>query len=151
MKNSVIKALKDLGCQPEINKTNDITFKYQGEYFVIQILSKRIIRIGDFWWYELKLDDPKLEYLKEAINFTNINGPVTVLYSINQEESILGVHCMCQTGFFEEVSDIKDYLAYLLNDCFRAQQEVKERVTALINKEQIANTTNERVKIKGFK
>ena len=151
MKEFIINLLKSIGCQPEVNKTGDVTFMYQGEYFVIQILSERLVRICDLWWLEMKLDDPRSEYLKEAINLTNQSSPVTVLYSVNQEKSLLGVHCVCQTDLFKEVPDMDSYMAYLLDSCFKAQQEVNGKLSALIHDVQTVKTPDERVKIKGFK
>ena len=151
MENFIVELLKQMGCQPEVDKEDGIRFKYQGENFLIQILTERLIRIGDYWWLELKLDNPMLEYLKEAINLTNQSSQVTVMYSINQDESLLGVHCVCQTGFYKEVPDIGVYLTYLLDSCFKAQREVKVRLSSLINREQTDRTSHERIKVKGFK
>ena len=151
MENFIVELLKQMGCQPEVDKEDGIRFKYQGESFLIQILTERLIRIGDYWWLELKLDNPMLEYLKEAINLTNQSSQVTVMYSINQDESLLGVHCVYQTGFYKEVPDIGAYLTYLLDSCFKAQREVKVRLSSLINREQTDRTSHERIKVKGFK
>lgn len=151
MKDFIVGLLEQMGCQPAVNKEGDICFKYQGEKFLIQILTERLIRIGDYWWLELKLDDPRIEYLKEAINLTNQSSQVTVMYSISQDESLLGVHCVCQTGFYKEVPDIGAYLTYLLDSCFKAQREVKVRLSSLINSEQTNQLPHERVKVKGFK
>lgn len=151
MENFIVELLKQMGCQPEVDKEDGIRFKYQGESFLIQILTERLIRIGDYWWLELKLDNPMLEYLKEAINLTNQSSQVTVMYSINQDESLLGVHCVCQTGFYKEVPDIGAYLTYLLDSCFKAQREVKVRLNSLINREQTDRASHERIKVKGFK
>ena len=151
IRNFIVNLLTQMGCQPEINKEDDIIFKYQGETFLIQIFSERIIRIGDFWWLEMKLDDPQVEFLKEAINLTNQQSVVTAVYSINQEKSLLGVHCVCITGFFQEVQDIQAYMIYLLDSCFETQQKIKERLSALLNAKQVDNATNKRVKVKGFK
>ena len=114
-------------------------------------MSERLVRICDLWWLEMKLDDPRSEYLKEAINLTNQSSPVTVLYSVNQEKSLLGVHCVCQTDLFKEVPDMDSYMAYLLDSCFKAQQEVNGKLSALIHDVQTVKTPDERVKIKGFK
>ena len=67
MENFIVELLKQMGCQPEVDKEDGIRFKYQGENFLIQILAERLIRIGDYWWLKLNLDDPRIEYLKEAI------------------------------------------------------------------------------------
>lgn len=151
MKDFIVELLEQMRCQPEVDKEGGIRFKYQGESFLIQILAERLIRIGDYWWLELKLDDPRIEYLKEAINLTNQLSQVTVVYSIAQDESLLGVHCVCQTGFYKEVPDIGTYLTYLLDSCFKAQREVKVRLSSLINSEQTNQLPHERVKVKGFK
>ncbi len=151
MENFIVELLKQMGCQPEVDKEDGIRFKYQGENFLIQILAERLIRIGDYWWLKLNLDDPRIEYLKEAINLTNQSNQVTVVYSITQDESLLGVHCVYQTGFYKEVPDIGAYLTYLLDSCFKAQREVKVRLSSLINREQTDRTSHERMKVKGFK
>ena len=151
MENFIVELLKQMGCQPEVDKEDGIRFKYQGENFLIQILAERLIRIGDYWWLKLNLDDPRIEYLKEAINLTNQSNQVTVVYSITQDESLLGVHCVYQTGFYKEVPDIGAYLTYLLDSCFKAQREVKVRLSSLINREQTDRASNERIKVKGFK
>lgn len=151
MENFIVELLKQMGCQPEVDKEDGIRFKYQGENFLIQILAERLIRIGDYWWLKLNLDDPRIEYLKEAINLTNQSNQVTVVYSITQDESLLGVHCVYQTGFYKEVPDIGAYLTYLLDSCFKAQREVKVRLSSLINREQTDRTSHERIKVKGFK
>lgn len=151
MENFIFELLKQMGCQPEVDKEDGIRFKYQGENFLIQILAERLIRIGDYWWLKLNLDDPRIEYLKEAINLTNQSNQVTVVYSITQDESLLGVHCVYQTGFYKEVPDIGAYLTYLLDSCFKAQREVKVRLSSLINREQTDRASHERIKVKGFK
>ena len=63
----------------------------------------------------------------------------------------MGVHCVCQTGLFKEVPDMDSYMAYLLGSCFKAQQEVNGKLSALIHDGQTVKTLDERVKIKGFK
>lgn len=133
MRKLVLDILREIGCQPEVNKKGEISFMYQGENFLIRILSERIISIFDIWWANISLNDAGITNLKKAINGTNLLGiGPTVLYTIDEEEQLLGIHSIYSTGFFKEVSDLKDYMIYLLRCFFDVQQEVRKQYSALL-------------------
>ena len=114
----VIDTLRNIGCQPEVDKkTEDVRFKYQGEGFVMKIESNATLTIYNPWWSVLDLNDPKIENLKDAVNQANmITMPVTV-YSIDKDESLLGVHSQYSMFFTKEMSD-KEFLFTTVLDSF---------------------------------
>lgn len=151
MRNLILEILKQIGCQPEIDKENEshVNFLYQGENFFISIENECLISFYDTWWGSLDLNNPDIENLKEAINLTNLGNIPKVLYTINTEEQKLGVHSMYRVFFKKEMPALPDMFRAILNDFFEVQKEVKGRFVAL-NDEKRGIKRKERVKVKGF-
>ena len=146
----VIDTLRNIGCQPEVDKkTEDVRFKYQGEGFVMKIESNATLTIYNPWWSVLDLNDPKIENLKDAVNQANmITMPVTV-YSIDKDESLLGVHSQYSMFFTKEMSDKEFLFTTVLDSFFSAHQEVRRRFIALSDVQR-EDKKKDRVRIKGF-
>ena len=147
LQNLVIQNLKKIACQPEINESNDICFQYQGASFIISTqYNNSIITILNIWKSSFSLEDPSIGYLKEAINQVNLSPLPTAVYSIDEEEKILGLHFRLTLLLISEIPDIADYLRINLDNFFIAYQHVMDNCRAL--KEQ--HKSNERVVVKGF-
>ena len=146
--NLLMKTLKDIGCQYEIDDDNSIVFKYQGEDFKIDANNdSRIIWIYDIAWGGMDINDPNADYLKQAINESNKNGAITSLYTINEERGHIVVHSKIVTYFAYSILDYEGYLKSILDGFFIAQQQVKDGITNLGKIQE----QKERVRIKGFK
>ena len=90
----VMKVLKEIGCEPIEDDEIKLHFIYQGETFGIDTHNDYLfINIYDLWWYEIPMNDNIDEFarMQKAINFTNTIGTCTVLYSINEQEGVIGV------------------------------------------------------------
>lgn len=149
-RNLIIGILRNLGCQPEVNKeTTEIHFKYQGEHFFITIESESIITIYDTWWASIDLNDPQINNAKEAVNLTNMNATPTTLYSIHKEENRLGIHSRYKMLLTEEIPNKEEFFHSILDAFFLTQNEVKGRFSAL-NAEQMNVTKKQHHPIKGF-
>ena len=150
MRNLVIETLKQIGCQPEIDKENEshVNFMYQGENFIICIENDTMVAFYDTWWGSLDLNDPNIDNLKEAINLTNLGNLSKVAYSIYQEDNKLAVHTMYRLFLKKEIPDLPDLFKAILANFFEAQKEVKGRFNQL-NNEKIEMNRKERVKVKG--
>lgn len=151
MRNLVIETLKQIGCQPEIDKKNEsnVNFMYQGEHFFISIENEVLITFYDTWWGNIDLDNPNIDNLKEAINLTNQGNIPKVIYSKHEESGTLGVHSMYRVFIKKEIPALPELFKAILNDFFQVQKEVKGRFSAL-NDEKIETNKKERVKVKGF-
>lgn len=136
-KNLVIKTLKGIGCQPETDDNDRIYFKYQGEAFQIATDNNHLfIVIWDGWWARIGIDDSSVSYLKEAINQTNQEIDITVLYSIDEEQRTLDIHSKHYLPFTKELPAIEEYLRANLDLFFVAHQVLKEKIKTL-HEEQI--------------
>ena len=149
-RNLVISTLKEIGCQPEIDDNDRIYFKYQGETFQIAADNDYLfIVIWDAWWGKIKMDDPKVPTLKEAVNQTNREIDITVLYTIDEVQNTLGIHSKQYLPFTKTLPTIEEYLCANLDLFFVAHQVLKEKLNTL-NEEQITKDSKERITIKGF-
>lgn len=149
-RNLVINTLKEIGCQPEIDDNDRIYFKYQGETFQIEADNDHLfIVIWDAWWGKIKTDDYNVPTLKEAVNQTNREIDITVLYTIDEVQNTLGIHSKQYLPFTKTLPAIEEYLCANLDLFFVAHQVLKEKFKTL-NEEQIKNDTKARVIVKGF-
>lgn len=151
MRNLVLGILKQIGCQPEIDKENEshVNFLYQGENFFISIENECLITFYDTWWGSLDLNDPTIENLKKSINLTNMNNIPKVIYSVYEKDNKIAVHSMYKVFIKKEMPALSDLFKAILADFFEVQNEVKGRFTQF-NNEMIEQNRKERVKVKGF-
>ena len=92
-KDIVITVLKKIGCQPEVNEEDQITFKYQGDdFYIASEDDNRFIMIWNPWWGSINTDNEALPYLKEIINIVNINSLVTTVYMTDEDGKTIGIH-----------------------------------------------------------
>lgn len=146
-RNLVIRTLREIGCQPEVD--DDICFKYQGEEFFIDADNNyQFVTLWDTWWLCVDLDNANVENLKEAINLNNINTIVSTVYSIDEDNNQMGIHCKAIIVFTPSITNRGNYLKTILNDCFKAHDLLKERFIRLNFKQEKHEA--KRVVIKGF-
>lgn len=86
----IMSILQQLGCQPEVNEENHISFKYQGDDFLVAAEDGlRLIIVWNPWWASISIDNQALPYLKEIINAVNMNSLVTTVYALDEDEKHL--------------------------------------------------------------
>lgn len=121
----VQETLKEIGCQPEVNDADQIVFMFQGTRFFIDADNNSpFIQIFETWWASIGTTNPDAEKLKEAVNLVNQNAFPTLLYSIDEERKIIGVHCRLRAVFTPELPRLGEYMRALLSSFFQANQAV---------------------------
>ena len=131
-RNLLIRALGDIGCQYETDEDGTIIFKYQGEVFQINASNdSRFIWIYDVACWQMRLDDPDAELLKQAINKANEQAAVTSLYTIYKEQKVIAVHCRMVYYFYGNIESPHDYLKSILDSFFDTHQCVKDEFDKL--------------------
>lgn len=150
-KDLVIDTLKKIGCQPEVNEDDQISFKYQGDDFYIATEEEnRFIMIWNPWWGCINTDNEALPFLKEIINLTNVKSIVTTVYMADEDGKTIGLHSHCHTYFSPNEGELEEHLKVLLDCFFDIHNSIKENMNQLgtegINEEE----KKERVKVKGF-
>ena len=152
-RNLLLRTLKNIGCQYEVNSKDNIIFKYQGEEFLIEASNgSAFIMIWDLWWSGLDLDSSDVDKLKRAINETNLKSSLTTLYSIDEEDNKMGLHSKCNVLFIAEIPNIELYLKANLESFFTMHQIMKKEFDNLQEKQDISNQekAQTRVVVKGF-
>lgn len=140
---------QEIGCQPEVDDKDRICFKYQGEEFFIDADNDYLfVTLWDTWWLCVDLDNANVEHLKEAINLNNIRNIVSTVYSIDEDNKQMGVHCKAVILFVPSIINIGDYLKIVLDDCFKAHDLLKEQFIRLNFKQE--KHESPRVVVKGF-
>ena len=149
--NLLKRTLEELGCQYEVNDEADkvtISFKYQGEEFVVGVSDdKAIIWISDFSWSGMELNNQDVERLKSAINEANSLGAITTFYTVDNEKGYLVLHSHRVVYFTYHIPDCKEYLKAHLDMFFQSHQHVREvfdKICAGVPPK------IERVRVKGF-
>lgn len=129
----VQKTLRNIGCVPvtKVGDHVDIEFQYQGANFYF--ITKHNTMYADLyyvWWYGCPLDNlDELSAIQRAVNKTNLKGyGCTVVYTINQEENTVGVHCKCEMLFSPEITTLEDYLLAKLQESFLIRNIVVEEI-----------------------
>lgn len=123
----VLEVLKKIGCKPVEENEIKIRFSYQGETFAIDATNDYyFINIYDLWWYEIPLDDNIDEFarMQKAINYTNTIGTCTVLYSINEQEGVIGVSSKNTLLFTSQIPKLDIYMLSILDGFFKTKQNV---------------------------
>lgn len=147
----VIRTLKKIGCQPEINEEGHVSFKYQGDdFYIVAEEENRFIMIWNPWWGSISNDNEALPFLKEIINLSNVNSLVTTVYMADEDEKTIGLHSHCHTFFSPVEAEPDEHLKMLLDYFFDTHNTIKDNMNQLgataIEEEQ----KKERVKVKGF-
>ena len=126
-RNLLLKTLKEIGCQPEIDDNNSIIFKYQGEEFKIDASNDNaFIWIYNVAWMGIKTSNTNADFLKQAINKANENSTITNLYTINEKIGFITAHCQMASYFAYNIPNHIEYLKSILDDFLSAQKKVQE-------------------------
>ena len=134
-----LDTLTKIGCQYEFGEGEDdrIFFKYQGENFFADASNdSKFLHLWDTNWGHIKLDDiDELSRLRKAINVSNLNMSVTTIYTIDEEEKSMNVHCKMTTVFIPEIPSPDELLRVILDNFFNTHQKVATEMNKLRVKE----------------
>lgn len=133
-----LETLTKIGCQYDLTEDgDDIYFAYQGEHFLVNASNKRrAIYIYDIKWGQVELYDiEEVSRLRKAINKANLETTVTTLYTIDESENSMSVHCKTCILFVPQIPDIENYLSWVLSEFFDAHQCVGAEMARLREKE----------------
>lgn len=125
----MIETLKEIGCHPDLGKDGTISVAFQGEKFVMQP-NGLYVRIWDPSWSGMRVDDPYLPMLREAVNEANYSLGPTVLLG-EPDDEIIRIHSRLDIILFQEIPDIAAYVGAMLDSFFHAKENVREKFMGL--------------------
>lgn len=130
----VLQTLGTMGCRcEEFNEDDKVEFKFQGASFTIFSENESsYIDIYRTWWFEDNLDDyDNVGAIVKAVNGTNLNCATTLVYSIDNENNVIGVHGKKCVPFLPSMPDLDVFLTTELEDFFISEKEFHEQKRAL--------------------
>ena len=134
----VMTITKELGCQPVADEEDEerIHFTYQGENFMIDTQKEGLfVCLYDTWWYEVSLSDlDEYSDARRAVNACNFNYATSLVYTINEEENQMGIHCRSVFLLTAEIPNISDYFRSRLQDCFLQHRNFHQKLDELRKK-----------------
>lgn len=128
-KSLVMRTLRAIGCEPSVNEEdeNRIDFQYQGgNFFIITADGYVFTYLYFVWWYDAPLDNiDALSAIQKAVNNANCQ-PIgcNVMYTINKEDRIVGVHSRSQLLFSPDIRGLDRYLTTELQELFEVRNNV---------------------------
>ena len=137
-----LETLTKMGCQYEIDPEDDrILFAYQGERFLADAENERpYVWIFDFTWKSVELHDiDEVSRLRRAINEANWQNSVTTVFTIDDEDKTMDVHCKATILFISQIPDVEIYLRAELQTFFDAHKLVDLEMAKLREKEEDTN------------
>ena len=126
----VLSTLRKIGCDYEIEQRGNINwirFIFQGEHFTIDCNDDNyFINIYDTWWYEISTysDIEEIADLHKVINIVNRQANCTLLYTVNEETELIGVHSKKNMLFISQIPELDLYLKSAFSEFFKVQRSV---------------------------
>ena len=126
----VLSTLRKIGCDYEIEQQGNINwirFIFQGEHFTIDCNDDNYyINIYDTWWYEISIysDIEEIADLHKVINIVNRQANCTLIYTVNEESELIGVHSKKNMLFISQIPELDLYLKSAFSEFFKVQRSV---------------------------
>ena len=132
-----LQTLTAIGCQYEVDEHDRVCFAYQGEHFVVDADNDTpYITIYDFAWHIVPMSDiDEISRLRRAVNEVNWQNSVTTLFTIDNEDNSMVVHCKVTIVFVRQLHDLQGYLRIELAEFFRAHRLLADEMAKLRAKE----------------
>ena len=145
------QSLKSLKIDVQKDEEGRICFEYEKNNFVIEVSDESlIISIWDVWWAGVDIKEANTSKIQDAINVSNMENTVMTFYSIDEEKNLFGFHSKYDLVFSPTVPNNDVLLKAVLDAFLKVQEDITENISKL-NASEAIKTTNERVKIKGFR
>lgn len=130
-----LETLTNLGCPYNLADDGDdeIFFHYQGESFIMSPNDgRRFISICKYAWDGVELDDiEEVVRLRKAINEANWRSGVTSMFSIDEDDKIMNVHCKSMFYFSADIPCPEVYLSVVLKEFFKAHHIIEGEMAKL--------------------
>lgn len=120
----MLNILDELGCQPRANEDGTLSVQYQGEKFFMEF-GGMYACIWDPMWAGIKLDDPDLPKIREAVNATNFNFGPTVAMTKPDEEGVIWLYSRRDIMLHPTCPDNVPFVKGVLDSFFDTKEKVR--------------------------
>lgn len=119
----MLKTLKNIGCQPQVNEDKTISVMYQGSEFYMQF-SGYFVRICDLVWYVIPSFDPDLPIYREAVNIANYSFGATILLSEPVENGLISLRSRMDIMLHPSCTENEEFVKAILDSFFKTRDNV---------------------------
>ena len=121
-----LKAIENIGSEPQYNEEGRIQFEYQGVIFLIEAANDcDFVNLIWPWCYSFsKFDIDEFARVRQVINGINAYGIVSVFYG-NTDSDEVAVHVKKNFLFIQQIPNIEDYLRMMLDNFFRTVRKLE--------------------------
>lgn len=138
----MLNTLSQLGCQPTANDDGTLSVQYQGEDFHMEF-GGMYARVWDPMWAGIKVDDPDLPNIREAVNAANFNFGPTIVMTKPNDEGVIGLHSRRDIMLHPACPDNVPFVKAVLDSFFDAKEGVRNNFQK-INIKQMETQKNRR-------
>ena len=127
-----LKAIENIGSEPQYTEEGRIQFEYQGVTFLMEATNDcDFVNLIWPWCYSFsKFDIDEFARVRQAINDINAYGIVSVFYG-NTDSDEVAVHVKKNFLFIQQIPNIEDYLRMMLDNFFRTVRKLDLEIEKL--------------------
>ena len=127
-----LKAIENIGSEPQYNEEGRIQFEYQGVIFLIEAANDcDFVNLIWPWCYSFsKFDIDEFARVRQVANDINAYGIVSVFYG-NTDSDEVAVHVKKNFVFIQQIPNIEDYLRMMLDNFFRTVRKLELEIEKL--------------------
>ena len=127
-----LKAIENIGSEPQYTEEGRIQFEYQGITFLMEAANDcDYINLIWPWCYSFnKFDIDEFARVRQVVNDINAYGVVSVFYGVTDSDDV-AVHVKNNFLFIQQIPDIEKYLRMMLEDFFRAIRKLDLEIEKL--------------------
>ena len=127
-----LKAIENIGSEPQYTEEGRIQFEYQGITFLMEAANDcDYINLIWPWCYSFsKFDIDEFARVRQVVNDINAYGVVSVFYGVTDSDEV-AVHVKNNFLFVQQIPDIEKYLRMMLEDFFRAVRKLDLEIEKL--------------------
>ena len=120
-----LKAIENLGSEPQYTEEGRIQFEYQGVIFLMETANDcDFVNLIWPWCYSFnKFDIDEFARVRQVVNDINAYGVVSVFYGVTDSDDV-AVHVKKNFLFIQQIPGIENYLRLMLDSFFRTVRKL---------------------------
>lgn len=120
-----LKAIENIGSEPQYNEEGRIQFEYQGVIFLIEAANDcDFVNLIWPWCHSFnKFDIDEFARVRQVINDINAYGVVSVFYGDSDSDDV-AVHVKKNFLFIQQIPNIEGYLRLMLDGFFKTVRKL---------------------------
>ena len=120
-----LKAIENIGSEPQYNEDGRIQFEYQGVVFLMETADDcDFVNLIWPWCYSFnKFDIDEFARVRQVINDINAYGVVSVFYGDTDSDDV-AVHVKKNFLFIQQIPNIEGYLRLMLDGFFKTARKL---------------------------